>query len=150
MHAAKIGHAHLKGRDLNRAIAFYTQFLGLVVTERLGERYAFLSTGELHHDLALQALGPTAAEVLPHGIGLYLVAFEVADKAALRAAYERLTAAAIPVSAVDDLISWALYFADPDGNGLEIYCDTRHSPNGHATWQGHIRPIKWSAPSAAG
>ena len=34
MYAARIGHVHLKVRDLDRALAFYTELLGLVVTER--------------------------------------------------------------------------------------------------------------------
>ena len=75
------------------------------------------------------------------------MAFEVVDKATLRRAYERLKMAGVTVSAVDHLISWALYFSDPDGNGLEIYCDTR--ADGYALWQGHNRPISWPAPVEA-
>ena len=39
----KIGHAHLKVRDLQRSIDFYTRFLGLEVTEVVGNLYAFLT-----------------------------------------------------------------------------------------------------------
>ena len=39
----KIGHAHLKVRDLQRTIDFYTRFLGLKVTEVVGDHYAFLT-----------------------------------------------------------------------------------------------------------
>jgi catechol 2,3-dioxygenase len=149
MYAAKIGHAHLKVRDLGQAIAFYTHFLGLTVSERLGNHYAFLTSGELHHELALQALGPGAGAAAPHAVGLYHVAFEVPDKYTLRQAYDQLVSAGVRVSAVDHLISWALYFADPDGNGLELYCDTRHEPDGHAQWAGHNLPIHWPESAAS-
>ena len=42
-----VGHAHLKVRDLDRSIAFYTQFLALHLTELVGDSYAFLTGGEL-------------------------------------------------------------------------------------------------------
>ncbi|MGH7633567.1 MAG: VOC family protein, partial [Gemmatimonadaceae bacterium] len=52
-----LGHAHLRVRDLDRAIAFYTRFLKLELTERLGGQFAFLTASREHHDLALQAVG---------------------------------------------------------------------------------------------
>jgi len=39
----------------------------------------------------------------------------------------------VPVAAVDHGISKALYFADPDGNGVEVFLDTREE---RATWGG--------------
>ena len=150
MYTAKIGHGHLKVRNLERAVAFYTQFLGLAVTEQVGAHYAFLSSGPLHHDLALQEVGPDAPEAPARGVGLYHLAFEVPDKAAFREAYDRLISAGVPVSTVDHLISWAMYFKDPDGNGLEIYCDTRHEPTGRLLWHGENRPIAWPEPYPAG
>ena len=137
----KIGHAHLKVRDLQRAIDFYTGLLGLSVTEIVGRSYAFLTAGEMHHEIALQAVGNAAPTPPPHGVGLYHVAFEVPDKAALAALYQKLTKAGIEVHPVDHRISWAIYFDDPDGNGLEVYCDTRHILEGEAAWHGQSRPL---------
>lgn len=51
------------------------------------------------------------------------------------------------VSAVDHLISWALYFPDPDGNGLELYCDTR--ADGYSFWQGYNGAIHWPEPAVS-
>jgi catechol 2,3-dioxygenase len=135
----RIGHAHLKVRDLDRTVAFYTRFLGLRLVERVGDHYAFLSGGALHHEIALQNVGPTAPQPAPHGTGLYHVAFEVPTRRALALAYQALTGAGLRVSPVDHLISWAIYFDDPDGNGLEIYCDTRTDPDGAALWRGQNR-----------
>lgn len=130
--ATHVGHVHLKVRDVDRSIDFYRDVLGLTITERHGN-YAFLSFGEHHHDLALQGIGEDAAGPGP-GVGLYHAAFEVESREALRAVAERLDGRGVAVSPVDHGISEALYFDDPDGNGCEVYRDTRESDG--ERWQG--------------
>ena len=137
----KIGHAHIKVRDLDRAIDFYTHFLSLNFVERVGNAYAFLSSGTFHHDIALQNVGLEAPQPSSHGIGLYHVAFEVPDKRSFALAYRALKEAGVSVGAVDHLISWAMYFDDPDGNGVEIYWDTRQEPSGQQLWHGRNVPL---------
>lgn len=137
----RLAHAHLKVRDLDRAITFYTQFLHLHVVEQVGDHYAFLSGGAAHHEIALQNVGPHAPTPHTRGVGLYHLAFEVADRAALAAAYQALQAAGVEVARVDHLISWALYFTDPDGNGLELYWDTRCQSTGAPLWHGRNLPL---------
>jgi len=136
MYTTKIGHAHLKVRELDRAVAFYERFLKLHVTERVGEQYVFMTGGDLHHEIALQAVGPEAPQPAPHAVGLYHVAFEVPSQRAFAEAFAALHEAGIAVGAVDHFISWAMYFDDPDGNGLEIYWDTRGEPGGKPLWRG--------------
>jgi catechol 2,3-dioxygenase len=137
MYQTKIGHAHLKVRDLDRAVAFYTRFLGLREVERVGNHYVFLSGGSMHHEIALQNVGPNAPQPSPYGTGLYhIIVFEVPSPQALAEAYFALEAAGMEVGPVDHLINWAIYFNDPDGNGLEIYCDTRRDPGGAEIWRG--------------
>lgn len=131
-----LGHVHLKVRDLDRAIAFYTKFLGLSLTERVDDSYAFLTTGRHHHDVALQNVGPHAPLPGRYATGLFHVAFEVPDKRAFAAAYRQLVEAGVPVGPTDHRISWALYFSDPDGNGVEVYCDTQQEQGGVNVWQG--------------
>lgn len=135
-HQMTIGHAHLKVRDLQRATAFYTEFLGLSVTEMVGNQYAFLSDGLRHHAIALQNVGVDAPTPGRYTTGLYHIAFEVADKTDFAAALQKLRDAEVEVNPVDHLISWAMYFTDPDGNGLEIYVDTRLAPDGASLWNG--------------
>lgn len=132
----KIGHAHLKVRDLARSVEFYTRFLGMHVTEQVDRRYVFLTGGDLHHEIALQRVGVMAPGPPAEGTGLYHIAFEVPDKRSFALAYRALTQAGIYVAPVDHYISWAMYFDDPDGNGLEIYCDTRDAPGGRRLWAG--------------
>ncbi|MBI3244320.1 MAG: VOC family protein [Chloroflexi bacterium] len=136
MYQTKIGHAHLKVRDLDRAIEFYTRFFSLKLIERVEDLYAFLSGGDFHHEIALQNAGPHAPQPPPNGTGLYHVAFEVPDKVSFARAYKMLINGGVFVATVDHLISWAMYFDDPDGNGLEIYWDTRNEPGGETLWRG--------------
>jgi len=132
-HPTELGHVHLKVRDLERAIAFYAEVLGLSVAERHG-RFAFLAWGGKHHDLALQGVG--AAADGPSGrVGLYHAAFEVDSAGALAATYDRLRERAVDVTPVDHGISRALYFDDPDGNGVEVYLDTR-AERDREEWRG--------------
>ena len=132
----KLGHVHLKVRDLDAAVAFYERFLGLRVVERIGQQYVFLSGSDRHHDIALQNMGLNAPMPSSQATGLYHVAFEVPDQAAFADAYRDLTEAGVEVATVDHLISWAIYFNDPDGNGLEIYWDRRDEPDGQPLWRG--------------
>jgi catechol 2,3-dioxygenase len=129
-----LGHVHLKVRDLERAVEFYGDTLDLSVGDRFGN-FAFLSFGDHHHDLALQAV-PTD-DPAPGGrtVGLYHSAWEVPDEAALRATHERLQSRGVAVTPVDHRISLALYFDDPDGNGVEVYLDTRER-NDREAWAG--------------
>jgi catechol 2,3-dioxygenase len=137
----KIGHVHLKIRDTGKSVAFYQKYLGMKITERLEDALVFMSTGEVHHELALQAVGNDAATPKRRDVGLYHVAFEVPDRRALKNTYQRLKADGVVVYPVDHRISWALYFSDPDGNGIEVYWDSRGSEHGVDIWEGIDRPL---------
>lgn len=137
----KLGHVHLKVRDLDAAVDFYVALLGMRVTERVGGRFAFLSFGDAHHDLALQALGARAAGPAFDAVGLYHVAFELPDRQAFAEAWRRLRAMRREASAADHRIAWAIYCADPDGNGVELYVDTRAELDGASLWRGASVPL---------
>ena len=141
MNVVKLGHAHLKVSDLDRAVAFYERFLRLHVVERVDERFVFMTTGALHHEVALQRVAIDAPTPPPSATGLYHIAFEVPSRRAFAEAYAALADAGIAVATVDHRISWALYFDDPDGNGLEIYWDTRGEPEGAPLWRGENREL---------
>src|SRR6185312_8143099 len=107
-YSTKIGHAHLKVRNLQRSIDFYTRFLALHVTEQVADAYVFLTGNSFHHEIALQNVGPDAPHPPAQGTGLYHVAFEVPNKRSFAEAYRTLTEAGVPVAAVDHYISWAM------------------------------------------
>ncbi|RDI71322.1 VOC family protein [Halopelagius longus] len=133
---SELGHVHLKVRDVDRAVEFYRDVVGLSVAERYAN-YAFLSFGDHHHDVALQAVGPDASGP-GMGVGLYHAAFEVPSAEALRLTAERLSDRGVEFAPVDHRISKALYFEDPDGNGVEVYLDTRED-NDRTEWDGENR-----------
>jgi len=132
----RIGHVHLKVRDLQGAVDFYTRYFQLKITEMVQGQYAFLSGSAMHHEVALQNVGADAPAAHSYGVGLYHVAFAVPDKGHFAQAYQALQQGGIRMRAVDHGISWAVYFSDPDGNGLEIYVDTRHDKQGRTGWHG--------------
>jgi len=142
-HPTALGHVHLKVRDVDRAVEFYADALGLSVRERTG-RFAFLTYGDVHHDIALQGVAeepdaPDAERPPGPGVGLYHVAVECPDRESLAATYERLRERGVAVSPVDHGISRALYFDDPAGNGLEVYVDTRERAD--EEWAGRNAPF---------
>jgi catechol 2,3-dioxygenase len=137
----KIGHVHLKISDMEQSAAFYRKYLGMKITERLEDTLVFMSAGEMHHELALQAVGKSVATPNRQDVGLYHVAFEVPDRRALIRTYQRLKADGVAVYPIDHRISWALYFSDPDGNGIEVYWDTRGTEHGVDIWEGIDRPL---------
>lgn len=120
-----IGHVHLKVADLDRAIAFYRDVLGFQVTTRFGQQVAFLSAGGYHHHIALNTWHSRGAAPAPsHNAGLYHFAIRYATRAALTAAVKRVLESGVPLEGASDHgVSLAIYFSDPDGNGVELTWD---------------------------
>ncbi|SDO13360.1 catechol 2,3-dioxygenase [Lutimaribacter pacificus] len=121
----RIGHVHLKVADLDRSLAFYRDVMGFELQQRYGGQAAFLSAGGYHHHVGLntwESRGGTPPA--PHHTGLYHVAFLYPDRAALGAALKRVLDAGVELDgAADHGVSEAIYFRDPDNNGIEIYRD---------------------------
>lgn len=125
----RIGHIHLKVADLDRALAFYEGVLGFSVTQKLGKSAAFLSAGGYHHHIGLNTWESKGGTPPPDGTtGLYHTAILYPDRAALATALRRLMEAGHPLEgAADHGVSEAIYLRDPDGNGVELYCDRPES-----------------------
>ncbi len=119
-----IGHVHLKVADLDRAIGFYSGVLGFEVQQR-GSQAAFLSAGGYHHHLGLNTWDSLGGPPVPKGhAGLYHTAFLYPDRTQLADALRRVKAAGIAIEgSADHGVSEAIYISDPDGNGVELYCD---------------------------
>ncbi len=125
----RIGHVHLKVTDLNQSIRFYRDVLGFDVTQKSGTQAAFLSAGGYHHHIGLNTWhskdGPTPD---PRAPGLYHVAFLYPDRQALAQTLLQVVTSGVPIlGAADHGVSEAIYFEDPDGNGIEIYRDRPQS-----------------------
>jgi catechol 2,3-dioxygenase len=121
----RIGHAHLKVADLERALGFYRDVLGFEVTQRYGPSAAFLSAGGYHHHIGLNTWESLGGQPPPPGTtGLYHVAILYPTRAELADALRRVLTAGIALDGASDHgVSEALYLRDPDDNGVELYWD---------------------------
>jgi len=120
-----IGHVHLKVADLDRAIAFYEGVLGFELQQRFGSEAAFLSAGGYHHHVGLNTWMSRGGSPAPGGsAGLFHAAFLYPTRAALARAVVAVVQARVPLSGASDHgVSEAVYLADPDQNGIELYWD---------------------------
>lgn len=125
MRIESLGHVVIKVRDIERAEAFYSGVLGLPICAR-SERgpMTFFSLGN-HHDFAVLGLGDEAEAAPRKAAGLAHVAFKIGNSLdELKEAKRHLDDAGIECSPVDHEVTQSLYFADPDGNQVELYVDT--------------------------
>jgi catechol 2,3-dioxygenase len=119
-----IGHVHLKVSDLERSIRFYRDVLGFELKQQMGDQAAFLAAGGYHHHIGLNTWESKGGRPPPPGTtGLYHFAIRFPDRPALARTLMRVLQAGVQIGASDHGVSEAIYFADPDGNGIEIYRD---------------------------
>ena len=121
----RIGHVHLRVSDLDRAVDFYRDVMGFGLKQKYGESAAFMAAGDYHHHIGLNTWASKGGTPPPPGhTGLYHTAFLYPDRAALGTALQQVLDAGVELEgAADHGVSEAIYFADPDGNGIEIYHD---------------------------
>ena len=116
----RIGAVHLTISDLRRSVPFYEAHLGFVVHRR-DDRTAWLGAGG--PDLLVLSQSETAPRVRGT-TGLYHFAILVPSRADLSRSLRRLVeTGTVMQGAADHGVSEALYLADEDGNGIEIYRD---------------------------
>lgn len=119
----RIGQVHLQISDLERALAFYSDLLGFRQVDRGASAATLSATGLAPAQIVLTER--PGAQRKPAGTtGLYHVAIRFPSRRALARAFRRLVMLEWPFQGfADHLVSEALYLADPDGNGLELYVD---------------------------
>jgi catechol 2,3-dioxygenase len=116
----RIGAVHLTISDLRRSVRFYETHLGFAVHRR-DDRTAWLGAGG--SDLLILSQCENAPRVRGT-TGLYHFAILVPSRAELARSLRRLVATdTVMQGAADHGVSEALYLADEDGIGIEIYRD---------------------------
>jgi catechol 2,3-dioxygenase len=127
-----LGSAELKVLDLVRELAFYERF-GLTRIDGAEDGTATLGAGGSPL-LRLKAL-PGGSERPRHTAGLYHFAILLPSEEELGGFLRRSLQERLPLTGTaDHYVSQALYFDDPEGNGIEVYADRPRSrwqyPNG--------------------
>jgi catechol-2,3-dioxygenase len=119
---ARLNHAVLFVRDLDRSVDFYSRVFGFNEIAREGGMMAFLRAAgsDNHHDLGLMAVGPEAPRPPRGSTGLYHLAWQVPAIEDLARAAEVLSAEGALGGASDHGATKSLYGRDPDGNEFEI------------------------------
>ena len=122
----EIGHVVLNVSDVERSARFYRDVVGFEISRfRPDGSAAFLTCGIVHHNLALFRAPASARPAQKGAIGLNHFAFRVDDYATLQAAHKRLVEANACIDHVHDHgMTRSVYFLDPDGIEMELFCNT--------------------------
>lgn len=116
----RVGRVSLRVGDLDRMVEFYHEVVGLDVHRHRPET-ATLGAGD--EPLLELSSAPGAPARGREETGLFHVAFRVPTRSALADALSRVRDRWQVDGASDHLVSEALYFEDPEGNGIEVYRD---------------------------
>jgi catechol 2,3-dioxygenase len=121
-----LGHVRLRVSNLEQSIQFYKEVIGFPIAQIEG-KVAYLKVEEEKTLLVLEEI-PNAVRLPERSVaGLYHVAILLPDRPSLASILYHFADKHIQIGQADHLVSEALYLADPDGNGLEIYRDRDRS-----------------------
>jgi catechol 2,3-dioxygenase len=131
---ARLAHMGIYIHDRDKMERFYTEVLGLMVTDhgegRAGMHLTFMSGNpENHHQLVLVTGRPDTSGFNP----IQQMSFMVDSLADLREVHKRaLALGATDMRPVSHGNAWSIYVKDPEGNTVEAYLDTPfHVPQPH-------------------
>jgi catechol 2,3-dioxygenase len=117
-----LGPVHLTVADLRRSLAFYVDTLGLAPAEETGNAVLLGPRGG--RPIVRLTAVPHAMPKPPRTAGLYHYAILLPSRHDLGLMLRRFFETRYPVQGASDHgVSEAIYLADPDGNGMEIYRD---------------------------
>ena len=129
---AQIGHVNLRVTNIDRATDFYRDVLGFTVTcygPSTGLPIVFLALSDYHHHVALNWFydsNSNASSIRPGGLNHFAIVYP--DEPSLAQAVERvLLHGELIEDARDHGSTLSVYLRDPDGNGIELYCDRPRS-----------------------
>ncbi|CAG9613676.1 Catechol-2,3-dioxygenase [Bacillus rhizoplanae] len=117
-----VSHVHILIENLGRSLSFYREKLGFQILEQ-SETKAVLTADGKTPLLTIEQLENILPKQ-PRTTGLYHFAILLPHRSDLAKVLYHLIQTDYPLQgASDHLVSEAVYLADPDGNGIEIYVD---------------------------
>ena len=125
----QLGHIVLRVRDLEVSERFYSNVLGLHVTNKRPGSMTFMSAGDdSSHELALVPVGPDAPGPEDTRVGLFHFAWEMESFESLKELYQHMKDQNVNIGGIGDHgISIGVYFFDPDGNQIEVFYEMPRS-----------------------
>jgi len=131
---ARLAHVGIYAHDKPKLEKFYSDVLGLVVTDsgqaRSGMELTFMSASPgNHHQFVIVSGRPDTAGFNP----INQISFMVDSLSDLRTVHNRaLEQGATEMRVTTHGNAWSCYFKDPEGNTVEAYLDTPfHVPQPH-------------------
>ena len=146
----KLGHLVLNVRDIQASVRFYTEIVGLQVSDWIADQMVFLRCDADHHALALAQIPPTDSvrgnTYVPGRPGLEHFSFALASLEEIEAMGRFLQEKDVEIvrgigkhGPGENLF---LVFKDPDGNYVEYYADmvqiTPEQPYTPRVWENDI------------
>lgn len=124
-----VGQVDLKVESIERSLEFYQNIIGFQVLEQTADSALLTADGKT--PLLSIEVPKNVVKKEPRTTGLYHFALLLPARSDLAKVIQHFIDLQYPIQgASDHLVSEALYLADPDGNGIEIYSDR---PS--ATWK---------------
>jgi catechol 2,3-dioxygenase len=120
-----INHVVFNVHDLDAAVKFYTEVVGMKLIRRFADRrMAFVSFGDHHHDIGLFEVGGTPEPDRQwHGFNHLAMEYEGGPEI-LDQLHQRLIDQGAKIDNLEGHNAGrhkSVYFFDPDGNRLEFY-----------------------------
>ena len=116
-----VGNVNLKVQNLEHSLLFYKEVVGFKVLEQTDRTASLTADGKT---VLLNLEQPE--DIVPktgRTTGLYHFALLLPERADLANIVQHFSEIGLRIGSSDHLVSEALYFSDPDGNGIEIYTD---------------------------
>lgn len=116
-----LGQISIKVTNIEKSLAFYQKIIG----------FQIMAQNEREVTLSVDGVTPLLTIVQPNEVhpkenrttGLYHFALLLPKRADLASFLRHVVNKKITIGASDHLVSEAIYLDDPDGNGIEVYCD---------------------------
>ena len=130
----RLAHIVFRTNQLDTMIQWYNTVLG-GHTVFSDEHIAFLTYDDEHHRVALIASKEFAAKPYEASVGFYHAAFTFADMGALLSTWSRLRDVGItPQRCLIHGPTVSMYYADPDGNDIELQFDVFDDAHDATAW----------------
>ena len=155
----RVGHLVLRVKDVERSRRFFEEILGFPVVAKNERGMVFFSTDveDNHHMLAIMPAKEGAPMPTPDQVGMQHVSFELGSFAELQDAYRLFREKGVEIDhTIFHGVTKSVYFYDPDGNRLEVYCNVpadeyrKSVPHPYSRYGGIEDELEGSVPQKAG